>query len=55
MRMKALGTKRMKFAKMILRLAVVAALIAIPAMSAVADGPGQVPYPPGGSIQAAGR
>lgn len=55
MRMKTLGMKRINVVRMILRLGVVAALIAIPAISAVAEGGGPVPYPQGGFTQVAKR
>lgn len=51
MRMKALGMKRFHIVRMILRIGLAVVLIGIPATSAIADGPGQVPYPPGGSGQ----
>ena len=43
MKMKTLGKKNM--VRMILRFGVAVVLLGIPAISAVADGPGQVPYP----------
>ena len=45
MRMKAFGMKRFNIGRMILRVGLAVALIAIPAISAVAEGPGPVPYP----------
>lgn len=51
MKMKALGMKRTKMVRVILRFGLAAVLIAIPAISAVAEGGGPVPYPQGGSGQ----
>lgn len=45
MKMKTLGIMRIKIVRMILRVSVAAVLLGIPAISAVADGPGPVPYP----------
>jgi hypothetical protein len=45
MRMNTLGIMRIKTVRMILRFSVAAVLLGIPAISAVADGPGPVPYP----------
>lgn len=45
MRMKTLGINRIKMVRMILRFGLAAVLLGIPAISAVADGPGPVPYP----------
>jgi hypothetical protein len=45
--MKTLGIKKMKIVRMILRFSVALVLLGIPTISAVAEGPGQVPYPTG--------
>ena len=45
MKIKTLGIMRIKTVRMILRVSVAAVLLGIPAISAVADGPGPVPYP----------
>jgi len=56
MRMKTLGMQRIKVVRMILKFGLAVALISIPAISAIAEGGGQVPYPQGGSpAQAAER
>ena len=47
MTIRALGMKRSKMVRMILRFGLTAVLIAIPAISAVAEGGGPVPYPTG--------
>ncbi len=53
--MKTLGMKRVRIVRMILRIGLAVALLGVPAISAVADGPGQVPYPTGASGQTAER
>jgi hypothetical protein len=53
--MKTLGIKKTKIVRMILRFSVALVLLGIPTISAVAEGPGPVPYPQGGSPQAAAR
>jgi len=53
--MKTLGMQKIRIVRMILRIGLAIVLLGVPAISAFADGPGQVPYPTGTSGQTAER